>query len=138
MTERVNKFLTKFAATQTGKRSWVLLADLVFNDENRGPLTARSGFQTDLASINALRYVLPLLYALLVGYGNAACTLHDYLYQTGMYSRKECDQILYRALRGEGVAKWRAWLFYAGVRMFGGKFYNDGPIDPGLMAQMVG
>lgn len=138
MTERINKFLTKFAGTQIAKRSWVLLADLVFNDEKRGPITARMGFTTDLASINALRYIAPLVFALLVGYGNAACTIHDYLYQNGMYSRKECDQILFRALRGEGVARWRAWLFYAGVRMFGEKFYQKGDNDDGAMSQLVG
>ena len=31
--------------------------------------------------------------------------------------------VLYRALRAEGVARWRAWLFWAGVRIGGTKQY---------------
>jgi hypothetical protein len=120
-----SEFLTKFNGIQLEKRKWEIAAPLKFNDEVFGRITAEVGFQTDLASINSLRYIAPLLYALLVGYGNAACTIHDMLYKEGRLSRKACDEVLYRALRAEGVAKWRAAIFYAGVRVFGGRFYND-------------
>ncbi|MEG0062996.1 MAG: DUF1353 domain-containing protein [Pseudomonas sp.] len=125
MSNIVGKFATLFQATQLDKRQWLMEADLVFIDPVHGRLVVPRLFETDLASINALRYIAPMLYALLVGYGNASCALHDYLYREGRLSRKESDDVLYRALRGEGVAKWRAGLFWAGVRVFGGRFYND-------------
>lgn len=119
------RFISRFSATQHDKRTWVLEKALVLNDDVEGLITVPVSFKTDLASISALRYCLPLLYALLVGYGNAACTTHDFLYTTGYVSRKNADGVLYRALRAEGVARWRAWLFYAGVRCFGKKFYKN-------------
>ncbi|QOC57891.1 hypothetical protein phiK7B1_036 [Pseudomonas phage phiK7B1] len=131
------KFLTRFTATQLGKRKWELTDRLRLNDELAGPITAEVGFVTDLASINSLRYVAPLVYALLVGYGNASCTIHDMLYQDGTLTRKDADDLLYRALRSEGVAKWRAAMFWAGVRLFGAKFYNDNGAKPLGSVQMV-
>lgn len=131
------KFATKFTATQLEKRKWQLTGRLSLNDELVGPLTAEVGFVTDLASINALRYVAPLVYALLVGYGNASCTIHDMLYQDGTLTRKDADDLLYRALRSEGVAKWRASLFWAGVRLFGRSHYNDNGAKPMGSVQVV-
>lgn len=131
------QFLTKFTGTQLAKRKWRLTERLRFVDEKAGPITAEVGFETDLASINALRYVAPLVYALLVGYGNASCTIHDLLYQEGMLTRKDADDLLYRALRAEGVAKWRAAIFWAGVRLFGSRFYNDQGAKPLGSVQMV-
>ncbi|ATW57971.1 hypothetical protein CNR34_00038 [Pseudomonas phage nickie] len=132
-----SKFLTKFTATQLERRKWELTAKLRLVDEKHGPITASPGFITNLASIDALRYVAPLIYALLVGYGNASCTIHDMLYQDGTITRKESDDVLYRALRAEGVARWRAALFWAGVRLFGGRFYNDQGAKPLGSVQMV-
>lgn len=131
------KFLTKFTGTQLAKRKWRLTEKLRFDDVLAGPITAEVGFETDLASINALRYVAPLVYALLVGYGNASCTIHDMLYKEGSLTRKDADDVLYRALRAEGVARWRAALFWAGVRLFGGRFYNDQGAKPLGSVQMV-
>lgn len=139
MTDQVGKFATLFSATQLGKREWNLEATLAFVDPVHGRIEVPKLFVTDLASINSLRYVAPLIFALLTGYGNAACTVHDFLYQTAELSRKECDEVLYRALRAEGVAKWRAAMFWAGVRMFGAKHYNkdDHGNSSGAMAQIL-
>lgn len=132
-----SKFLTKFTATQLERRKWELTSKLRLMDEKHGPITAEVGFITNLASIDALRYVAPLIYALLVGYGNASCTIHDMLYQDGTITRKESDDVLYRALRAEGVSRWRAALFWAGVRLFGSQFYNDHGAKPLGSVQMV-
>jgi len=65
------------------------------------------------------------LYGLVAGYGMRAAILHDWLYSTGMLPRAECDAVLSRALRtGDGVARWRAWLFWAGVRIGGAGHYG--------------
>jgi hypothetical protein len=74
---------------------------------------------------NAFLFVL---FALVSGYGNYAATVHDWLYTTGQVSRKQADAVLYRALRAEGVARWRAWLFWAGVRMGAAKHYTGSQV----------
>jgi hypothetical protein len=120
----MSKFLTTLKTEQIGKWNHKLLDDLMFENEELGVVTVPKGFETDFASIRCLHNVfLFVLYSLVAGYGNYSATVHDYLYVSSDLSRKDCDDILYLALRAEGVAKWRAWLFYAGVRMGGAKAY---------------
>jgi len=122
----MSKFLTSLKTEQLEKRSHTLLADLVYQDDDVGLITVPAGFQTDFASISVLHNALLfVLYALVAGYGNYAATVHDLLYTTGQLSRQQSDEVLYRALRAEGVAKWRAWLFWVGVRIGGGKRYKS-------------
>lgn len=106
-----------------------LMAPLVYNDKQGARIEVNVGFVTDLASIYILRILLPVVYAMLSGYGDKAAVVHDYLYtlhgyyHNGEYqavTRKQADQLFFRALRAEGVARWRAYLFYAGVRIGGG------------------
>ena len=78
---------------------------------------------------NAFLFVL---FALVSGYGNYAATVHDFLYTYGQLTRKEADDVLYRALRAEGVARWRAWLFWAGVRIAGANQYTKTPTSSGF------
>ena len=68
----------------------------------------------------------------MTGYGNYAATVHDFLYSEGQVSRKEADAILYWALRAEGIARWRTWLFWAGVRICGAKHYTKTPPRSGF------
>jgi hypothetical protein len=64
------------------------------------------------------------LYGLLVGYGMRASILLDWLYTTGQLSRHECDAAYYRALTtGDGTARWRAAIFWLGVRLGGSKSF---------------
>ena len=120
----MSEFLTSLKAEQLGKRRYTLLADLVYRDDEVGIITVPAGFQTDFASIlvlhNALLFVL---YALVAGYGNYAAAVHDRLYTTGQLTRRQSDDVLYRALRTEGVARWRAGLFWVGVRLGGSNKY---------------
>ncbi|HAC01142.1 MAG TPA: hypothetical protein DCF67_06520, partial [Brevundimonas sp.] len=55
-----------------------------------------------------------LLYAAVAGYGHEAAAVHDWLYRTGLLTRRQADAVFYRALRASGVACWRAWLIWAG------------------------
>jgi hypothetical protein len=120
----MSKFWTTLKTEQISKWEHVLLDVLVFEDEKAGMITVPAKFETDYASIRSLHNILLfVLYALVAGYGNYSATVHDYLYSVRNLSRKDCDDILYRALRAEGVAKWRAWLFWAGVRIGGAKSY---------------
>lgn len=130
MTARYSNFDTR----EIGKRLYQLLDDLVFYDDVLGPITAVKGFVTNYASIDGLKnIVLFPVYALLAGYGDKSATIHDFLYNRGGFInlngvfvkvlRIEADRVLYRALRAEGVARWRASVFFIGVRLFGSKYY---------------
>lgn len=121
----MSHFLDTLKTEQVDKWNRVLLADLNYFDDELGPIRVPSGFTTDFASIKALHNIfLFVLYALVAGYGNYAATVHDWLYTDQKHLRRVCDDVLYRALRAEGVATWRAWLFWVGVRLGGGRQYR--------------
>ena len=129
----MSRFVTTLKTDQTDRRTYKLLDDLVLADEEFGAIIVPQGFVTDFASIQVLHNAfLFVLFALVAGYGNYAATVHDWLYFGGQVSRKEADAILYRALRAEGVARWRAWLFWAGVRIGGAKHYTKTPTSSGF------
>lgn len=124
-----------------------LTATFIYQDAQRGAIQVPKWFETDFASVKPLRtmavallllslpvgrflpeagatigtlgFCLLALYASVVGYGNAAATIHDYLYGTRQLSRAASDRVFYNALRDSHVARWRAWLMYAGVRIGG-------------------
>ena len=129
----MSRFTTTLKTEQTDRRTYTLLDDLVLADDDERVITVPAGFTTDFASIKVLHNAfLFVLFALVSGYGNYAATVHDWLYLTGEVSRKEADLVLYRALRAEGVARWRAWLMWAGVRIGGAKQYNSTPTSSGF------
>ena len=129
----MSRFTTTLKTDQTDRRTYKLLDDLVLADEEQRTIVVPAGFITDFASIQVLHNVfLFVLFALVAGYGNYAATIHDWLYFGGQVSRKEADAVLYRALRAEGLARWRAWLFWAGVRIGGAKHYTKTPTRSGF------
>lgn len=114
------RFKSKLRSEQLTRTEFKLIDPLIFGD-----LIVPAGFETNYASIHVFHNILLFpIYALFAGYGNYAATVHDYLYQTAMFSRKECDRIFYLALRDEGVARWRAWMMWAGVRIGGASSYK--------------
>lgn len=119
----MSRFLTALRTEQRGKWKHELLTDLVLEDD-LGTFTAPAGFVTNFSSLQILHnVVLFALFALVAGYGNLAATIHDQLYADGRLPRRDCDAVFYRALRAEGVARWRAWIMWAGVRLGGGSHY---------------
>lgn len=80
-----------------------------------------AGFTTDFASVPRW----PLTFALLGQYGNAAAVLHDWLYSSGQLSREAADRVFLNALRSSGIARWRAYLMWAGVRIGGASRYTE-------------
>ncbi|MEQ7921128.1 DUF1353 domain-containing protein [Xanthomonas sp. WHRI 1810A] len=131
----MSRFITTLKTEQIGRETRTLLGELVLADDDLQVITVPVGFTTDFASIKVLHNVfLFVLYALVSGYGNYAATVHDWLYTTGQVTRKQADAVLYRALRAEGVARWRAWLFWAGVRIGGAKNYTTTPTSSGFFS----
>lgn len=132
--------------------TWRLLSAFLYWDACCGEVVVPVDFETDFASVQPLRtmavallalsllvgwFLPPLgallgtvgfgvlaLYASVVGYGNAAAAIHDRLYFTAELSRKAADRVFFNALRSSGVARWRAWLMYTGVRLGGYWRYN--------------
>lgn len=134
----MSRFITTLKTEQIGKWNHVMLGDLVLIDDKHGRLTAEIGFETNFASLQVVHnIVLFPIYALVAGYGNYAATIHDKLYTTGQVTRRQADAVLYRALRAEGVAKWRAWLFWAGVRLGGASHYTKTPPSTGFSSPGV-
>lgn len=99
---------------------WMLIAGLI------GSMLGVGGWLSGLSCLaNVLAVVAMALYALLAGYGVRMALVHDWLYATGHLSRRSCDAVLYRAATtGEGMARWRAGLFWIGVRVGGFTAYR--------------
>lgn len=128
---------SEFDTRKIAKREYYLLADFTYVDDVFGSITAKQGFHTNFASLDSLHNVVLFpVWALVAGYGDKAATIHDWLYgghpivrADGSFyypTRKECDEIFFRALRCEGIARWRAQIMYAGVRV-GGKSHYASP-----------
>lgn len=122
----MSKFVTTLKTDQIDRTIRQLTADLVYDDDVEGMIVVPKDFVTDFASIGGLHNVILFpLFALVAGYGNYASTVHDYLYRNGKLTRARADALFYRALRAEGIAKWRAAFFWAGVRIGGASSYKD-------------
>ena len=83
---------------------------------HKGPvITVTEGFITDFASVPRILWAIFPPYG---RYGKSA-VVHDWLYKTGMYDKKRCDEIFLEAMEVRGVS-WitRNTLYYA-VRVFG-------------------
>lgn len=110
------------------RKTWRLLAPFSYLDPDHGLIEVPAGFETDFASVPRW----PLMFALLGQYGHAAAVLHDRLYSTGQLSRADADRVFLNALRSSGIARWRAWLMWAGVRIGGANRYNQTPPSAGF------
>lgn len=81
------------------------------------------GFITDGASVP--RFLWRLLGPPMEADTIAAAIRHDYHYEhPKMLSRADADDEFYWDLRGNGVATWRAYLYWLGVRAFGWMHYG--------------
>lgn len=118
----MNRFpLPLNASLNEGERDeWTLLSPFQYIDPDLGLITVPEGYTTNFASVPRI----PIIFDLVGAYGHAAAVLHDYLYEHTTFSRKEADLVFKNALRSSGHARWRTWLMYYGVRLFGDRYYN--------------
>ena len=74
-----------------------------------------AGFVTDLASVPRF------LWSILPPHGRyaKAAIVHDYLYDYAIGTRKRADDIFLEGMKVLGVPKWRRYVMYWAVRMFG-------------------
>lgn len=104
-------------------KTWVLMAEFIYElgiGNNRFIIVPK-GFTTDFASVPRLFWnILPPWGT----YGKAA-VLHDWLYHTQEFNRKFCDDLLMEAMTTLGVAAWKRWTIYLGVRLGGFVAWNE-------------
>lgn len=92
-----------------------------YSDLYKTKLTVPVGLETDFGTIpKILQLVFPK-----DGIAVFAYILHDYLYKTGLYTRKECDQILAEAMGTLGVKNWKIKSIKFGVRIGGLTAWNN-------------
>lgn len=104
----------------TDRKTWRLLAPFSYLDPDHGLIVVPADFETDFASVPRV----PIIFDLVGAYGHAAAVLHDWLYRSGMLARKDADEVFYNALRSSGIARWRTWIMWAGVRIGGRSSYS--------------
>lgn len=84
------------------------------------------GFESDGASVPRMfwRLVFPTIDPKAL----RAAIAHDYIYRTHPegWTKEEADDMFYDLLVEDGVPKWRAWLAYKAVDLFGGWSWNEG------------
>ena len=112
-------FLTPLNVSQINDGEWLLLSDLVYRSDILGVITVPLGFVTDFASVPRL----PGAYWLAGGKATKEAVIHDYLYRTRTGTRAQADAVFLEAMELNGQARWRRWLMWAGVRLFGWKAY---------------
>lgn len=115
-------------AENEGRGSWRLDSPLVYqSDVAKETFTVPAGFVTDFASVPRL----PVAFLLAADSCHEAAALHDWLYTTHPVDRATADAILREASAVTGAPAWRAWLMWAGVRVFGGAHWvSDHPTVP--------
>ena len=105
---------------------WILTAALVFDSVVLDRIvTVPAGFVTDFASVPRL----PLAFWLFGAVAQEAASLHDFLYSTGLVSRKLADEVFAEASKACGVAAWRRGPMWLGVRLFGSSRYTPAPAE---------
>jgi len=78
------------------------------------------GFETDFASI-------PKIFIPFLAWKdkfNKASVVHDWLYHTKQFDRKTSDKIFLELQLALGISKYKAYLFYYTVRMFGWLYWR--------------
>ena len=82
-------------------------------------VTVNAGFVTDFASIP--RVFWSIIGSPLSGEYATAALIHDALYASEAFSRKECDRLFLVQMEADNVAKWKRTVMYYAVRV-GGHF----------------
>jgi hypothetical protein len=110
---------TKLILTPKGFNSWELAEDFIQNLDNETIKVPKS-FKTNLASVPRLFWsIIPPF-----GKYSQASVIHDYLYFSKIYSKKESDKIFYKFMLQYGTYKWKAIVMYLAVKLFGSKAWQ--------------
>ena len=94
---------------------WSVLSPLIYTTINDIDIKIPKYFKTDFASVPRF------LWSFLPPWGiyGKATILHDFLYYSGLFSKKEADLLFLEAMKTLEVKKWKQYIMYYAVRMFG-------------------
>ena len=108
------EFKTDLTRKTLSARTDTLTEPLVFQGRDQ-EFTVPVGFVTDMTSVPRIFWSLypP------TGVYSLAAVLHDYLYYTGIVSRKDADGTFRRAMRVSGTGRLTRYPLYWGVRLGG-------------------
>jgi hypothetical protein len=96
---------------QTGDTTFALVAPVRYRGKHESFLVP-AGQDTDFASVPVgITWLIPRY-----GRWTKAAILHDYLWRTGVVSKRDADGIFRRALRELGVPLYKRWLMWTAVR----------------------
>ena len=109
------RFLTSLQLEEWDSRRWRLVTPLAFQLGAGVEITVPAGFITDLASTP--RFLWPIFPP--HGAHQRAAVLHDWLYSRPDCPRVIADAVFVSAMKPLGVAAWRRWAMYFGVRLCG-------------------
>ena len=113
-------FLSTLDTRSVSGGKFKLLEPLIYQSLTGDTHTVPIDFETDFASLPGIvRVFLPVN-----GKHRMAATLHDYLYNSGITTRKLADNLFREAMASDGVRVTRRLVMFAGVRSFGWLFYN--------------
>lgn len=123
----MSRFLTRLYlvdADETDTGRWYVFKPLLFDSKVAGRIiTVPEGFPTDLASTPRI----PIIYEAVGNTAVRAAVVHDYLYTSGRESRAIADAVFREAMEATGVAWWRRWVMWVGVRLGGRSHYTATP-----------
>ena len=100
---------------------WTVLSPLTYTTNDNIKITAPKGFNTNFASTPRIFWSLVPPWG---KYGKAVI-LHDYLYYSGLYSKKNADLIFLEAMETLNVVKWKRYAMYYSVKNFGFIAWNQ-------------
>ena len=100
-------------------RKMILIEDYTFVDECNTKWTAPKATVIDGASIPRLLWRLGSPYS---GKYRNASVIHDYFCQIKTISSDKVHKMFYEAMLCSGVVKYKAYIMYLGVKLFGPKF----------------
>lgn len=114
-------FQTELCLRVIGEQAYELIEPLVYNN-GRFILKVKPKFDFDGASIpKALWGIIGS--PMTGGYQRSAC-LHDALYASEYFDRKQCDDLFLEAMESDGVGYFKRYAMYWAVRAAGGIVWN--------------
>lgn len=100
---------------ENGSDSRQLLSEVQYTTRNGVVIKAKPPFKTDFTSgPKTTRAFVPRW-----GRHGLASIIHDQLYSDHSVSREEADNIFFEAMLDSGSNKFKAYSYWAGVRLFG-------------------
>lgn len=94
---------------------WKVLSPLTYITNDNIKIIAPKGFNTNFASTPRIFWSFLPPWG---KYGKAAI-IHDFLYYSGIYSKKEADLIFLEAMKTLEVVKWKRYSMYYSVKYIG-------------------